>query len=118
MTRSSTDNRCTKMEKELEAWLNWTCNKNLYKVVKYLTFLFDTAGNNGIRSLERVLKCEQCDVDAYYKLSSEYFNDSEISTMYLCIKCVKTESKKVVDDFPATRSLKVEPILQHTILTI
>lgn len=38
-------------------------------------------------------------------------------TKYLCIKCVKIESKKDVDDFPAIRSLKVEPIAHPAILT-
>jgi len=67
---------------------------------------------------QRVLKCEHCDVDAYYKLTIEYFNDSENPVTYVCIKCVRMETKKVVDDFPAIRSLKVEPILHPTILTI
>ena len=68
--------------------------------------------------MQRILTCEHCDVDAYYKLTTEYFNDSEIMSTYLCIKCVKTESKKVVDDFPATRSLKVEPIIHPVTLNI
>jgi hypothetical protein len=82
--------------------------------------LFDTSGinDNITGNLENILKCEHCDVDAYYKLSIEYFNDSKIRSMYLCIKCVKTECKKVVDDFPATRSLGVEPIIHPAILTI
>ena len=55
-------------------------------------------------------------MDAYYKLDVEYFY-SENMKMYLCIKCVRTESKKLIDDFPAIRSLKVEPIIHPTILT-
>jgi hypothetical protein len=62
-------------------------------------------------------KCEHCDVYAYYKLSIEYFNDGEMMTMYLCIKCIKTESKKAADDFPAVKSLKVEPIIAAAIVT-
>jgi len=31
---------------------------------------------------QRVLKCEHCDVDAYYKLTIEYFNDSENPVTY------------------------------------
>jgi hypothetical protein len=38
--------------------------------------------------------------------------------MYLCIKCVKIESKKAVDDIPAIRSLKVEPIIHPSILNL
>ena len=38
--------------------------------------------------------------------------------MYLFIKCVKIESKKVVDDFPSIESLKVEPIIHPAILAI
>jgi len=66
--------------------------------------------------LERVSKCEHCDVDAYYKLNVEYFY-SENMTMYLCIICVRTECKKIIDDIPAIRSLRVEPIINPTILT-
>jgi hypothetical protein len=81
--------------------------------------LFDTSGdNNSLSNLERLLKCEHCHVDAYYKVAIEYFNDSETQTMYLCIKCIRTESKKIIDDFPAIRSLKVEPIIYPTILTV
>ena len=67
--------------------------------------------------MERILTCKHCNVDAYYKLATEYFNDSEMLTKYLCIKCVKIETKKVVDDFPAIRSLKVEPMMHPAILT-
>jgi hypothetical protein len=49
---------------------------------------------------------------------NEYFNDFEILAMYICIKCIKIESKKVVDDFPAIRSLKVESIIHTTLLTV
>ena len=70
------------------------------------------------KQLERTTTCEHCHVDAYYELNIEYFNDSGMLTMYLCIKCVKIESKKVVDDFPSIRSLKVEPIIHPTILAI
>ncbi|WP_162478062.1 hypothetical protein [Nitrososphaera sp. AFS] len=67
--------------------------------------------------MERVSKCEHCDVDAYYKLDVEYFY-SENMTVYLCIKCVRTETKKLSDDFPAIRLVKVEPIIHPTILPI
>jgi hypothetical protein len=112
------NNICDKDLKEIERWLN--CNKkSLPDCQVNLTFLFDTSGNNNITdNLERALKCEHCDVNAYYKLRMEYFNDSEILRMYLCIKCVKIESKKIVDDFPAVRSLRVEPIVLPTILAI
>jgi hypothetical protein len=65
----------------------------------------------------RVSKCEHCDIDAYYKLDVEYFY-SEHNTMNLCIECVRTESKKMIDDFPAIRSMKVEPIIHPTILPL
>ena len=68
--------------------------------------------------MERTITCKHCHVDAYYKLAIEYFNDSEMLTMYLCIKCVKIESKKAVDDIPAIRSLKVDPIIHPSILNL
>jgi hypothetical protein len=55
-------------------------------------------------------RCEHCDVDPYYKLTFEDFNDTEIFSVDLCIKCVKIESKKLIDDFPAIKSLRIEPI--------
>lgn len=66
--------------------------------------------------MERIFKCKHCNANAYYKLNTEYFNDPEMLTTYLCIKCVKIEGKKAVDDFPAVRSLKVEPIIYPAIL--
>lgn len=68
--------------------------------------------------MERTVTCKHCNVDAYYKLTIEYFNDSEVLTKYLCIKCVKIESKKAIDDIPAIKSLKVEPILHTAILNL
>ena len=55
------------------------------------------------------------DVDAYYNLTIEDFNDSESLSNSLCIKCVKMEMKKIIDRFPAVKSLKIEPIL-HPLL--
>jgi hypothetical protein len=69
------------------------------------------------KEMRRVSKCEHCDIDAYYKLDAEYFCSEHI-TMYLCIKCVRTESKKMIDDYPAIRSMKVEPIIHPTILPL
>jgi hypothetical protein len=66
----------------------------------------------------RTITCKRYHVDAYYKLAIEYFNDFEILATYICIKCIKIESKKVVDDFPAIRSLKVESIIHTTLLTV
>jgi hypothetical protein len=71
-----------------------------------LTFLFVTSDSNSTE-IWRVSKCEHCDVDAYYKLNVEYFY-SENMMMYLCVKCVRAESEKLIDDLPAIRSLKVE----------
>lgn len=54
--------------------------------------------------------CEHCDVDAYYRLTIEDFNYSESVSSSLCMKCVRIEIKKVIDRFPAVKSLKIEPI--------
>jgi len=51
------------------------------------------------------------DVDAYYRLTIEDFNNADSYNADLCIKCVKTEVKKIIDDIPAIRSLKIEPVL-------
>ena len=55
-------------------------------------------------------KCEHCDVDAYYRLTLEDFNNAEVYSADLCIKCVRIEALKAIEDFPATRSLKIEPL--------
>jgi len=57
-----------------------------------------------------MVKCEHCDVDAYYRLVIEDFNNAEVYSADLCIKCVRIEALKAIDDFPATRSLKIEPL--------
>jgi hypothetical protein len=57
-----------------------------------------------------VVKCEHCDVDAYYRLVIEDFNNAEVYSADLCIKCVRIEALKAIEDFPATRSLKIEPL--------
>jgi hypothetical protein len=57
-----------------------------------------------------VIKCEHCDVDAYYRLVIEDFNNAEVNSADLCIKCVRIEALKAIEDFPATRSLKIEPL--------
>jgi hypothetical protein len=64
-----------------------------------------------------MMLCEHCDVDAYYKLTIEDFNDTESVCTSLCIKCVKMEMKKVIESFPAVKSLKLEPILSPLIET-
>ena len=46
-----------------------------------------------------MIRCEHCDVDAYYSLTIEDFNDTESVCTSLCIKCVKMEMKKVIDVF-------------------
>ena len=72
-----------------------------------------------ILSLDRsisdyMIRCEHCDVDAYYNLTIEDFNDTESMCTSLCIKCVKIEMKKIIDSFPAVKSLKIEPIKSFT----
>jgi hypothetical protein len=69
------------------------------------------------RDSNYMIQCNHCDVDAYYKLTIEDFNDIEPTCMSLCIKCVKIEMKKIIDSFPALKSLKIEPILSPLIET-
>ncbi|MDQ4012640.1 MAG: hypothetical protein M3146_02810 [Thermoproteota archaeon] len=57
-----------------------------------------------------MIKCEHCDVDAYYKLSIEDINSAEVYSADLCIKCIEIEESKAVGNFPVTKSLKIEPI--------
>ena len=57
-----------------------------------------------------MIKCEHCDVDAYYRLSIEDFNSAEVHTTDLCIKCIKIEALKAIGDFPAIKFLKIEPL--------
>jgi hypothetical protein len=57
-----------------------------------------------------MIKCEHCDVDTYYRLSIEDFNSAEVHIADLCIKCIKIEALKAISDFPAIKSLKIEPI--------
>jgi hypothetical protein len=57
-----------------------------------------------------MIKCEHCDVDAYYRLTIEDFNSAEVHTADLCIKCIKIEASKAISDFPAIKSLKIEPL--------
>jgi hypothetical protein len=62
-----------------------------------------------------MIRCEHCDVDAYYNLTVEDFNDAESVRSSLCMKCVKIEMKKIIDRFPTVKSLKIEPII-HPLL--
>jgi hypothetical protein len=57
-----------------------------------------------------IVKCEHCDVDAYYRLVIEDFNNAEVYSADLCLKCIRIEALKAIEDFPATRSLKIEPL--------
>ena len=65
--------------------------------------------------LKCMIRCEHCDVDAYYNLSIEDFNDAESVCSNLCMKCVKIEMNNIIDRFPTVRSLKIEPII-HPLL--
>jgi hypothetical protein len=58
-----------------------------------------------------MIKCVHCDVDAYYRLTIEDFNKADSYKVDLCIKCIKIEAKKIIDDIPAIKSLKIEPVL-------
>jgi hypothetical protein len=57
-----------------------------------------------------MVKCEHCDVDAYYRLVIEDFNSAKMYGVDVCLKCVRIEALKAIEDFPATRSLKIEPL--------
>ena len=56
------------------------------------------------------MPCEHCQVEAYYNLSIEDFNDTALICLNLCTKCVKMEMKKFIDSLPAVKSFKIEPI--------
>jgi hypothetical protein len=58
-----------------------------------------------------VIQCVHCDVDAYYRLTIEDFNKADSYSLDLCIKCIKIEAKKIIDDIPSIKSLKIEPVL-------
>jgi hypothetical protein len=58
-----------------------------------------------------MIKCEHCDVDAHYRLSIEDFNNAEVYSADLCMKCIEIEESKTVADFPVTKSLKIKPLL-------
>ena len=49
------------------------------------------------------------DVASLYILMD--FNSAEVYSADLCIKCIRIEAAKAIDDFPATKSLKIEPLL-------
>lgn len=48
-------------------------------------------------------------------MTIEDFNDAQSLSNNLCVKCVKVEMKKIIDSFPAVKSLKIEPTL-HPLL--
>ena len=56
-----------------------------------------------------MVQCEHCDVDAYYNMTIEDFNDAQTVSNSLCVKCVRIEMKNIIDRFPAVKSLKIEP---------
>ena len=58
-----------------------------------------------------MIRCKHCDVDAYYRLTIEDFNSAEVYSADICIKCIRIEATKAIGDFPATKSLKIEPLL-------
>lgn len=57
-----------------------------------------------------MMKCEHCDVEAYYRFTIEDFNTADLCSADLCIKCIKAEALKVICDFPAIKSLRIEPL--------
>lgn len=99
------------------SFIFWVCFSNRKRnVSKYLFTLLSLTVNkhihlflSTIRSM-RIIECEHCDVDAYYRLTIEDFNREEMYSVELCMKCVKIEALKAIEDFPVTRSLKIEPL--------
>ena len=57
-----------------------------------------------------IVKCDHCDVEAYYRFIIEDFNNVDSRYAELCLKCIKAEAWKVIGDFPATKFLKIEPL--------
>lgn len=57
-----------------------------------------------------MINCEHCDVEAYYRITIEDFNNVDSYNADLCIKCVRTESLRAIRDLPATKSLRIEPL--------
>jgi hypothetical protein len=64
-----------------------------------------------------MIKCVRCDVDAYYRLTIEDFNKADSYKLDLCIKCIKIEAKKIIDDIPSIKSLKIEPVISVSATT-
>jgi hypothetical protein len=65
-----------------------------------------------------IMKCAHCDIDAYYRLTVDEFNQSGPYKVYLCIKCIRTETEKTIEEFPGIKSLRIEPVLSALITTI
>jgi hypothetical protein len=55
-----------------------------------------------------IVKCDHCDVEAYYRFIIEDFNNVDSRSAELCLKCIRAEACKV--DFPAAKFLKIEPL--------
>ena len=53
-----------------------------------------------------IVKCDHCDVEAYYRFIIEDFNNVDSRSAELCLKCIKAEAWKVIGDFPATKFLQ------------
>jgi hypothetical protein len=66
--------------------------------------------NLTIYQVPMIVKCDHCDVEAYYRFIIEDFNNVDSRSAELCLKCIKAEAWKVIGDFPATRLLKIEPL--------
>jgi hypothetical protein len=66
--------------------------------------------NLTIYQVPMIVKCDHCDVEAYYRFIIEDFNNVDSRSAELCLKCIKAEAWKVIGDFPATRFLKIEPL--------
>ncbi len=72
--------------------------------------------HNSYQISNHMIRCKHCNVDACYNMTIEDL-DSELVCTSLCIKCVKIETKKIIDSFSAVKSLKIEPLLSPLIET-
>jgi hypothetical protein len=85
------------VSKYLFTFQSFTINKHIHVFLSIICYIL-------------MIKCEHCDVDAYYRLTIEDFNIAEVYSADLCIKCIKIEASKAIDNFPTIKSLKIEPL--------
>ena len=57
-----------------------------------------------------MINCKHCDVDAYYRIFIEDFNNVDSYSADLCLKCIRAEASRAIRDLPTTKSIKIEPL--------